>query len=84
MREISGIDFGHKWKHVLALRWGSNLNQVPAVWMAATAYAKATNGVVFDEEQGKIRSAEDARTVVDDIEREMPQMEAMLRELNKP
>lgn len=62
---------------------GGNLNQVPAVWMAATAYAKATDGVVFDEEEGKIRSAVDARTVVDDIERELPEMEAMLRQLNK-
>jgi hypothetical protein len=84
MREISDVDFGHKWKYLLALRWGSNLNQVPAVWMAATAYAKATNGVVFDEEQGKIRSAEDAQTVVENIEREMPEMIALLQGLNKP
>jgi hypothetical protein len=58
-------------------------NQVPAVWMAATAYANATNGVVFDEEQGKIYSAADAQTVVSSVEREMPEMEAMLRDLNK-
>lgn len=83
MREMPGVDFGHEWKHVLAFRWGGNLNQVPAVWMAATAYAKATNGVVFDDEQGKFYSAEDARTVVNDVEREMPEIEAMLRDLNK-
>ena len=81
MREMSSVNFGHEWKHVLAFRWGSNLNQVPAVWMAATAYAKATNGVVFDEEGGKIRSAADAQTVVGDVEREMPEMEALLRDL---
>lgn len=51
--------------------------------MAATAYAKATNGVVYDEEAGKIRTAAEARTVVEQIEREMPQIEAMLRELSK-
>jgi hypothetical protein len=83
MREMPSIDFGHDWNHVLAFRWGSNLNQVPAVWMAAAAYAKATNGVVFDEEQGKIRSAADAQTVVGDIEREMPEVEALLRQLKK-
>lgn len=83
MREVSSVNFEHEWNYVLALRWGGNLNQVPAVWMAATAYAKATDGVVFDEEEGKIRSAVDARTVVDDIERELPEMEAMLRQLNK-
>ena len=74
---MPGVDFGHEWKHVLAFRWGGNLNQVPAVWMAATAYAKATNGVVFDDEQGKISSAADARTVVNDVEREMPEIEAI-------
>ncbi len=83
MREMSSTNFGHAWKHILAFRWGGNLNQVPAVWMAATAYAKATGGVLFDEEQGKIRSAADARSVVEQIEREMPEMEALLRELNK-
>lgn len=83
MREMRGVDFGHEWKHVLAFRWGGNLNQVPAVWMAVTAYAKATHGVVFDEEQGKIYSAADARIVVNNVEREMPEMEAMLRDLNK-
>jgi hypothetical protein len=81
MREMSGVNFGHEWKHVLAFRWGGNLNQVPAVWMAATAYAKATDGVVFDEEDGKIHSAADAQAIVGDIEREMPEMEALLRNL---
>ena len=83
MREMPGVTFAHKWKHVLALRWGSNLNQVPAVWMAATAYAKATNGVVFDEEQSKVYSPTEARAVVADVEREMPEMEALLRNIKK-
>jgi hypothetical protein len=81
MREMPGVDFGHPWKHVLAFRWGGNLSQVPAVWMAATAYAKATDGVVFDEEQSKVFSPADARNTVDEIEREMPEMEALLRNL---
>jgi hypothetical protein len=51
--------------------------------MAATAYAKATNGVVYDEETGKIRTVAEARTVIKQIEREMPQIETMLRELLK-
>lgn len=81
LRDRPDIDFGHVWKHVLAFRWGSNLSQVPAVWMAATAYAKATDGLVFDEEAGIMRSAADARTVVEQIEREMPEMEALFRSL---
>jgi hypothetical protein len=38
---------------------------------------------VFDEEQGKIYSAADAQTVVSSVEREMPEMEAMLRQLKE-
>lgn len=81
MREMPSVNFGHAWKYVLAFRWGGNLSQVPAVWMAATAYAKASDGVVFDEEAGLTRSAADARTVVEQIGREMPEMEALLRNL---
>jgi hypothetical protein len=84
MRERPDVNFGHAWKHVLAFRWGGNLSQVPAVWMAATAYANATDGLVFDEEAGMMRSASDARRVVEEIEREMPEMEALLRNLQKP
>lgn len=81
MRDMPGVNFGHAWRYALAFRWGSNLSQVPAVWMAATAYAKATDGVVFDEEAGITRSAADARMVIDQIERQMPEMEALLRNL---
>jgi hypothetical protein len=81
MREMPSVDFGQAWKYVLAFRWGGNLSQVPAVWMAATAYAQATDGMVFDEEAGLMRSPADARTVVEQIGREMPEMEALLRDL---
>ncbi len=78
----AGVKFDHEWRHVLAFRWGGNLSQVPAVWMAAAAYAKATDGVVLDEE-GKISTAAEARSVVEQVEREMPQIEAMLRNITQ-
>jgi hypothetical protein len=80
LREMPGVDFGHAWKHVLALRWnGNNLRERPAVWMAATAYARATDGVVFDEEARSTRTADKARIVVERIERDMPWTEALER-----
>jgi hypothetical protein len=82
MSEMRNVNFDHEWAYVLAFRWGGNLSQVPAVWMAAAAYAKATDGVVLDE-QGSIHTASEARTIVEDVEREMPQVEAMLRTLNE-
>jgi len=52
-----GIDFGHDWKYALALRWlGSRRDEMQAAWMAATAYTRATDGVVFDELDGKVRT----------------------------
>jgi hypothetical protein len=83
MREMSGVNFDHDWKHVLTFRWGGDLNQVQAAWMAAAAYATATDGVVFDEEEGKVRTAVDARAVVQEIECDMPKVEAILRELKR-
>ena len=35
------------WNHVISFRWGSRAHEGVSVFMAATAYAKATGGVVF-------------------------------------
>lgn len=80
MGQMPGVNFAHEWAYVLAFRWGGNLNQVPTVWMAAVAYASATEGVVLDEE-GKIRTAAEGRVIIEDVEREMPQIEQLLRDL---
>jgi hypothetical protein len=69
MAEYPGIDFGHAWKYALALRWlGGKRDEMLAAWMAATAYARATEGVVFDELDGKIRTASQALEIVRDLE----------------
>ena len=68
MAGYSGVDFGHEWKYALALRWlGSKRDEMLAAWMAATAYARATDGVVFDELDGKIRTASQAMEIVRDL-----------------
>jgi hypothetical protein len=63
VRDASDIDFGHDWKFVLAFRWGGNFNELRAAWIAGAAYAEATGGVVFDDQERKIRSAAEAREV---------------------
>jgi hypothetical protein len=43
------------WKCILAFRrLGSKNNELIAAWMAGTAYAQATNGVILDGEEGRI------------------------------
>ena len=62
-----GID--HPWKFALAFRWlGSKWNEFIAAWMAATAYIRATDGIIIDGEDLKFYTAAQARAVVDDNE----------------
>jgi hypothetical protein len=73
------VDFGHAWKYALGFRWGGNLKAMQAAWMAATAYAAATNGIVVDDQELKIRSPEESRREVDDIVQGIPKMEEIIR-----
>jgi hypothetical protein len=57
MRDMSTIDFGHAWTHVLALRWRADFDELRAAWIAGSAYARATSGITFDDQEGKIRNA---------------------------
>jgi len=83
MREVPQVNFGHDWKYVLAFRWIGDFNELQAAWMAGTAYASATDGVVFDDWEGKIRTPDEARQVVQEIQRDMPRVEAIVRELRR-
>jgi hypothetical protein len=83
MREKSDFKFGHQWKYLITFRWGGDLDQVLAAWMAATAYAKATNGIVFDEVEGTSYTAMQAGEIVRDIQGGLPKVEAILREFIK-
>jgi len=81
MAENPDIDFGHDWKYVLAFRWlGSKQDEAVAAWMAATAYARATDGVVFDDQEGKLRTAPQALEVVHDLESDDQHIIAQVRE----
>jgi hypothetical protein len=53
-------DFGHDWKFVVAFRWIGDFNEMLAACMAAAAYADATEGVVLDDQEAKIRTAAEA------------------------
>jgi hypothetical protein len=69
LSSYAAVDFGHAWKYALAFRWiGSKRDEMRAAWMAATAYARATDGVVFDGLDNEIRSPQQALEVVRDLE----------------
>ena len=79
--ECPEIDFGHRWSHVLALRWGADLNACQGANMAACAYARATDGVVFEPQAGVVMSPTEAAAQVREMERLLPSVEAALREM---
>jgi len=75
------VDFGHAWKYALGFRWGGSFTEMQCAWMAATAYAAATNGIVIDDQELRIRTPAESRSEVEAIVQDMPKMEEFLRDL---
>jgi hypothetical protein len=73
------VNFDRNWKYAVAFTWSSNFAEEIAAWMAATAYARATSGVIFDEQEGKLFTPDESSEIAHDVERRRPAMEAMLR-----
>ncbi len=73
------IDCDRAWNCVTSFVWGGDLNEMQAAWMAAAAYARATKGIVFDEQEGKLLSPEEAIQAAHDLEHTAPKAEAVLR-----
>jgi hypothetical protein len=71
--EYPEIDFGRHWSHAVGLRIIGNCAEVRAAWMAATAYARACGGVVWDSESGEVKSPDRAAQVARDLDRSLPQ-----------
>ncbi len=67
---VPDLKSGHPWKHALGFRWGSLAHEGVAVFMAATAYAHATGGVVFEPEEGKIMTLTESRELARRWEKE--------------
>lgn len=76
MMEFYGTEkFDRKWKCAFAFIWGGlNVNNSTAAWMAAIAYARATGGVIYDDEEGKLFSPAAALDVARDLERFLPEL----------
>jgi hypothetical protein len=51
MEGYPGLDYGHRWQHALAFRFGGDVHACLGAYMAATAYARATAGIVLECEE---------------------------------
>jgi len=69
--DLADIDFGHRWTQALAIRFGGDFLALWGAFAAATAYARATGGVVFDAESNEVFTPDKSAEVVRDIELEL-------------
>jgi hypothetical protein len=79
MQHYGSDDFHRQWKYALGFRWRGDFTELQAAWMAAAAYAQATNGIIFDPEAGRSYSPQEAVKIVSDNEQELPAVEAAVR-----
>jgi hypothetical protein len=79
MENYGRDSFHSQWKYALGFRWRGDFTELQAAWMTAAAYARATNGIVFDPEAGRSYSPQEAVKVVSDNERELPAVEEAVR-----
>jgi hypothetical protein len=77
--DFEHINFGRDWKYAISFTWSSSFAEEIAAWMAATAYARVTGGVVFDQQEGKLFTPDEALAMTREIERRRPELEAILR-----
>lgn len=84
MESLGKSNFDHRWRFALGLRWlGSRMDELYAAWMAAAAYAAATDGVVFDHEEGKVFTPRRARDRVAKLMRDRSRLEAIMEAIKK-
>jgi hypothetical protein len=79
MNADSGLDFGRAWTCALGFRIVGDFTELRSAWMAATAYAHATGGIVYDPQDDKLYSHSEARDLIREIEANWPAMEAAVQ-----
>lgn len=86
--DINELLLGHSvsdaMEFVLAFRWARDFYESVAVAQASAAYALATGGVLFDCEEGKIKSANEAAEMARQIDAFLPEIEAALNKKESP
>lgn len=52
--EQGGTAFDRKWRHALSFSWGGDLRELIVAFATAASYSHATQGVIYDCEEGRI------------------------------
>ena len=83
MKFLGNEHFEHRWAFALGFRWRGDFDELEAAWMAATAYAAGTGGAIFDHEEGKIFTPEQARTLIVKLVSDRPRLDAAMEEIKR-
>jgi hypothetical protein len=67
----------------IGFRWIGDSTELQAAWMAATAYARAPDVIVFDHQEGRVFTPLQALEVTRNIERDLPAFEQAMRDFTK-
>jgi hypothetical protein len=79
MNAYPKVKFGHHWKYAVAFPYIREFAELTSAWMAAAAYARATAGVVFDEQAGRVFGRDELVEETRRVERDAAEAEAMAR-----
>jgi len=55
---------GRSWPYCLVFRWGGDFEACIAAYISAAAYAKASDGILFDPQDGSLMSSQEALTEI--------------------
>lgn len=69
--DLVDIDFRRRWTQTLAFRFDRNFLALWGAFAAATAYTRATGGVVFDSEAREVLTPDKTAEIVRDVELEL-------------
>ncbi|MBI5129164.1 MAG: hypothetical protein HZA66_06960 [Rhodopseudomonas palustris] len=79
MDETEDVVFDHRWRYVLAFRWGGDLAASEAGYLAAAAYADATGGCILDGEEGALITPDRATEIADELKNSGPMIAEVIR-----
>jgi hypothetical protein len=77
------IDFRRRWTQALAFRVGADFDALWGALAAAAAYARATDGIVFDPVAGEVLPPAKAVESARQVERDLLRVQEAIEEIRK-
>jgi hypothetical protein len=77
--QYADMRFGRSWRNGFIFRWGGDFDACVAVYAAAAAYAKASDGVLFDPQEGLLMSWQEALAEITRMRQEFKKWSALPR-----